>query len=405
MNEILFIRLSDGSDPVTWCLQLPQTGYGHVQSGSLDDALLLARNRQVAVLVPSADIVLTTVELPAQLQSAPPARLLQAIPYLLEDRLAEDVETLHFATGRKSSAAVLPVAITARARIEGWLKPFKDRGITPSLLVPDVLCVPLAPAAGNGQWSVLIEGGQASVRSAAQAGFSCETEMLGDFLTLGGAPDDLKLQVYPVERSELPTLKQVSQTTAASVTHGLEYLLRGYDPGHCINLLQGEHAAATDYSSRLRPWRVTAALLLAWLLLGVLGMGVEYLRLRHELNGFEKTAENAFRAAFPQITRIVDLPAQARQQLLILNRAGGQGGFLPLMQASSQTLARINGIQVQEIQFREGVLHLALQASDTQALDRLQQGFAQQPGLRLEVESANASGQGVQIRAAVKTRQ
>jgi general secretion pathway protein L len=133
-------------------------------------------------------------------------------------------------------------------------------------------------------------------------------------------------------------------------------------------------------------------------------MTVEYFRLKHELRGLETTAEAAFRAAFPQVTRIVDLRTQAQQQLAALKRAGGAAGFLPLLQGSSQVLSRFSNVQVQEIQFREGGLHLALLASDTQALDSLQQGFAQQPGLRLEVESANATGQGVQIRAAVKAK-
>ncbi|HXG28660.1 MAG TPA: type II secretion system protein GspL [Nevskiales bacterium] len=401
MSDTLYIRLDSASDQVSWCLRQTQTGYGHVQTGTLDDALLLARERRLVVLLPSADITLTTVELPAQLQNAPTPRLLQAVPYLLEDRLAEDVETLHFAIGRRSGNR-LPVVIAAQARMEGWLKPFRDRGITPAVLVPDLLCVPRVQGP-QPVWSVLLEGGQALVRTDTCAGFCCETEMLADFLALAQPPEGLHLQIYPVEHAELPTLVQPVRT-AASVTHGLEYLVRGYDETVSVNLLQGEHAATPDYLNWFQPWRLTAALLAAWVVLGTLTLAVEYLRLRHELRGLEQTAETAFRSAFPQVTRIVDLRAQAQQQLAVLKRAGGGAGFLPLLQASSQVLARVSGVQLQEIQYRDGALQLALLAGDTQTLDSLQQGFAQQPGLRLEVESANATGQGVQIRAVVKAR-
>ncbi len=401
MSDILYIRLESASEQVSWCLRQAQTGYGHVQSGTLEEALLLARERRLVVLLPSADITLTSVELPAQLQNAPTSRLLQAVPYLLEDRLAEDVETLHFAIGRRTGNQ-LTVVIAARERMESWLKRFRDHGVTPAVLVPDLLCLPrvhdTAPV-----WSVLLEGGQALVRSDACAGFCCETDMLADFLLLAQPPAGLRLQIYPVEHAELPTLVQPVQT-AASVSHGLEYLVRGHDDAQSVNLLQGAHAATPDYLHWFQPWRMTAALLAAWLVLGTLLMGVEYLRLRHELRGLEQTAETAFRGAFPQVTRIVDLRAQAQQQLAVLKRAGGSAGFLPLLQASSQVLARISGIQLQEIQYRDGMLHLALLAGDTQALDSLQQGFAQQPALRLDVESANATGQGVQIRAVVKTK-
>jgi len=400
VSDTLYIRLEAGGEPVSWCLHQPQTGYGHVQTGTLDEALMLARERRLIVLAPSTDITLTTAELPAQLQTAPQARLLQAVPYLLEERLAEDVETLQFAPGRRSGNQ-LPVVICALERIDSWLKPFRERDITPAALVPDVLCLPRAQDS-QPVWSVLLEGDQAIVRSNACAGFSCETEMLADYIAMAGAPENLCLQIYPVEHAELPELKHPTQTSA-SVSNGLEYLVRGYDASYSINLLQGEYAATPDYLNWFQPWRFTAALLAAWLVLGTATMTVEYLRLRYELRALETTAESAFRAAFPQVTRIVDLRAQAQQQLAALNRAGG-GGFLPLLQGSSQALSRLNGVQLQELQFREGALQLALLAGNTQALDSLQQGFAQQAGLRLEVESANATSEGVQIRAAVKAK-
>lgn len=403
MTDTLYIRIAHGGDTCSWCLHTPSTGYGHIQVGNLPDALLLSRDRKVVVLVPSSDITLTTVDLPAHLHTAPQAKLLQALPYLLEDRLAEDVETLHFAMGRRQAGLPLPVAITATERLQEWLKPFHDSQVTPTAIVPDVLCLPLVQAEGQASWSVLLEGDQASVRCGSCAGFSCETEMLADFLTMTATPEQLRLQIYPVEHAESPELAYPMQT-AASVRHGLEYMVRGFDEAHSINLMQGEYAAASGYMNWFQPWRMTAALLAGWLVLATATQAIEYLRLRHELKGLEQTAETALRAAFPQITQIVDLRGQAQQQLAALKRAGGSGGFMPLLQASSQALAPLNGVELQEVQFREGALHLALVAGDTQALDSIQQSFSQQTGVLLEVESANATGQAVQIRAAVKAR-
>lgn len=403
VTDTLYIRLANG-DQVSWCLQQAQTGFGHIQVGSLEDALLLSRDRRLVVMLPSTDITLTSIELPAHLQTAPQARLQQAIPYLLEERLAEDVETLHIAVSKKRMGAQLPVVIASRARIDAWMKPFNDRQITPAVLVPDILCLPLVEDAPQPVWSVMLEGSHASVRTGPSAGFSCETEMLADYLALAEPPQDFRLQVYPVEHAELPEFKHAVQTSA-SVANGLEYLVRGYDDNRSTNLLQGDYASTPDYLNWFQPWRFTAALLAAWLVLGTLTLVVEHLRLKHELRGLEATAETAFRAAFPQVTRIVDLRTQAQQQLAVLKRAGGGGGgFLVLLQGSSQVLSRSSNVQVQEIQFREGALQLALLADDTQALDSLQQGFGQQPGLQFQVESANATSDGVQIRAAIKAR-
>lgn len=400
ITDTLYIRLEPGQQ-ASWSLRQPQTGFGHVQRGSLDDALLLARSRRLVVIVPTTDITLTSVELPAHLLTLPQAKLLQAVPYLLEDRLAEDVDTLHFALGRRDPQGRLPVAIAAQEKMKAWLQPFHDRGIAPDILVPDALCLPLAREAGP-VWSVLLEDGHAVVRTGIGGGFSSETDMLADLLGLD-APAGLRVQIYPVEHAELPALECPRQT-AASVANGLEYLLRGLDEQHAINLLQGGHAGTPDYLNWFKPWRMTATLAAVLLGVALLGQAVEYLRLRHELRKLETTAETAFRATFPQVVTVVDLRGQAQQQLAALKRAGGVGGFLPLLQGSSEVLGRVSGVQLQELQFRDGALRLALVAGDTQSLDKLQEGFSRQPGLQLEVESANATGQGVQIRAVVKAK-
>lgn len=400
ITDTLYIRLEPGQQ-ASWSLRQPQTGFGHVQRGTLEDALLLARNRRLIVIVPTTDIMLTSVELPPHLLTLPQAKLLQAVPYLLEDRLAEDVDTLHFALGRRDAQGRLPVAIAAHEKMKAWLQPLRDRGIVADLLVPDALCLPLVRDT-NPMWSVLLEDGHAVVRSDLNAGFSSETDMLPDLLALD-APAELRVQIYPVEHAELPPFSCPTQS-AASVGNGLEYLLRGLDEHQAINLLQSDYAGAPDYLNWFKPWRMTAILAAVLIGVSVLGQAIEYLRLRHELRKLETTAETAFRASFPQVVTVVDLRGQAQQQLAALKRAGGIGGFLPLLQGSSEVLGRVNGVQLQELQFRDGALRLALVAGDTQSLDRLQEGFARLPALRLEVESANATGQGVQIRAVVKAK-
>ena len=62
------------------------------------DAAALAEaalDRINIVIVPSEDVLVTTVTLPKMNRS----RLLQAIPYALEEQVIEDVDTMHFAAG------------------------------------------------------------------------------------------------------------------------------------------------------------------------------------------------------------------------------------------------------------------------------------------------------------------
>lgn len=73
-----------------------------------------AKDSRVIVLIPSVDVLLTTVLLPKISHS----RLIQAIPYALEETLLEDVEQLHFAVGDYPIHGAWPVAIMARKKFK-----------------------------------------------------------------------------------------------------------------------------------------------------------------------------------------------------------------------------------------------------------------------------------------------
>jgi general secretion pathway protein L len=401
LKETLFIRLPVEGAQANWCLRAEPGGFSTVQSGSLDDAVALGASRRVVVIAPAADISMTTAEMPARLAAGQSSKIQQAVPYILEERLAEDVETLHFAIGRRLADGTIPVAIVSREQMAAWMAPFRSRGISPALLVSDIQCLPMQSGASP-VWSVLLEGSRATVRSGQHAGFTCEAEMLGEFLSLARAPAELRLRVYPTaDAAPMPSVT-APVDLASPVANGFEYLLRGLDEVGVINLLQGEYATQTDYRRWVQPWRAALIMFGIWLLLGLASQLLEYRQLKQQQARQQQAAESAFRAAFPQITHIVDLQAQARQQLAILQKAGGGAGFLSLLQGTTAVLNKNPALKLQEIQFHEGALSLGLEASDIQALDAFQQSFAAQPGLVLEVQSANAGASGVQIRARVK---
>ncbi len=82
-----------------------------LRSGPLEQAAQRAAGRHVCVLVPGTDVLLTEPELPAKAG----AKLQQIVPYALEEQLAEDIDDLHFAIGKRSGdAPTTPVAVVAR---------------------------------------------------------------------------------------------------------------------------------------------------------------------------------------------------------------------------------------------------------------------------------------------------
>ena len=81
-------------------------------------AASLAAGRRVCVLVPGTDVLLANPELPAKAGT----KLQQIVPYALEEQLADDIDTLHFAVGKRAQESpTTPVSVVSRALSKvGW---------------------------------------------------------------------------------------------------------------------------------------------------------------------------------------------------------------------------------------------------------------------------------------------
>src|SRR5687768_14963271 len=115
MSESLIIRMREGFAP-QWMVCNDD---GHVLvnavSGELAQAVPLSVGRRVAVIVPATAVLVTESDAPAR--SA--AKLAQVIPFALEERVADEIENLHFAIGeRAADTGRVPVAVVTRARID-----------------------------------------------------------------------------------------------------------------------------------------------------------------------------------------------------------------------------------------------------------------------------------------------
>ena len=395
MRETLYIRLRSSAldAPTAYCIASSDAALSWpVQEAALEQVLAQARGRRVIVLVPGADVRLTQVRVPARNA----AKVLQAAPYALEDQLAEDVDTLHFALGTRNADDSHPVAVVAHSRMQEWLAPLRERGIVPEALLPETLCLPLAE---EGRWSALAEDEQISVRSAAYGGFSCVPDDLPLYLQAAGIAADTVLRII-VPRSFHGDLTRLEQPVELlpGFASPLEALLQNLRLERSINLLQGAYSQREDYQRLWQPWRAAAILLAGWVLIAAVDHGVQAHRLGLELAAQQERNATRFRELFPAEQRIVDLSAQLEQQARLLQAGGAQGGFLPLMETLAAAMASASGLSLQSLQFREGALYVSLTGSDLQQLESLRGWFAQGRDAVMEVQSANSGADGVQIR-------
>jgi general secretion pathway protein L len=309
---------------------------------------------------------------------------LRAIPYALEESLASDVDSLHFALGRVLDDDRYPVAVVKRSTMDAWGECLRDAGISAHQWVPDHLALPRADG-----WSVLVEGDEVLVRSGDYSGFACDTTTLPTLVSMLSAREELPEQAH-VYGGTVLDLAGVDVELDDSGVQSLEILARGWAQGPVIDLLQGAYSRREEWGRLLRPWKATAALLLAAILITVITTGVNYVRLSAQQTRLAADIEALYKKTFPNARRIVDPRAQMEQQLKQLQRSAGGGDtdFLAMFAETASVVRNAKGIAVNGASYRDGRLDLELQADNLQLLDTLKQSLVSSGRMSAEIQSA-----------------
>ncbi len=224
----------------------------------------------------------------------PAAKLRKVLPNLMEDMLADRAAEQHFACWPVGEGSEKLVAVIRDEVMAGVMATCRELGVEPVKLIPDFMLV------GPAEQPVLVtEGDLALARLPDGTGFTSELAL---------AKQMLDGDAYTDQKSEVGAL-----------------LARAPESAH--SLLQGQYAPKADFSKIWllikRPSFLCAALILLWFgsLYG------ESVRFDSQAGALRADTEKLFRQAFPKVSRVVNVEAQARQQLAMLRQSGG-GEFL-----------------------------------------------------------------------------
>jgi general secretion pathway protein L len=395
VRDTLYLQLRDPATDglLSYAVTGTQPGLGVIaERAPLERILGQAAGRRIVLLVPGGDVRLVSVKVPAR----QPQKVLQAAPYQLEDQLAEDVETLHFAIGARLNDGSHPVAVVARSRMEQWMAPFRARGLRPDAVIPETLCLP-APEPGT--WTALAEASQITVRTGTYAGFTCPLEDLDGFLQLADPAGQTTLRLF-VTRDTEHDFTRIGRPLELLAGHAsaLEVLVRHWRPEDSINLMQGPYSQQEDWQRLVQPWRVAGAFAALWIILAVTHEAVTSWRLGAEIRA--QQAENAqrFQQIFPGQTPTADLARQLAALRLQMQGDGSRAPLFPLLDVLAASMSATSGLTLRSLQYREGALYLNLTGNDLQSYENLRNWFATRRDARIDPQSVSAGGEGVQIR-------
>ncbi len=357
--------------------------------GRLDDAIAQAKGKPVILVLPGEDILITQVSLPIRQM----AKLRKAIPYALEERLATDVEELHFAIGQQNQD-ICDVAIIEKQRLDQWLEPFDKQQIKPRAVVPDMLSLPWKAD----EWIVLQEENRALVRTGQYAGFCCDRENIEAFLSAklndNVNPPSLIQDYLCGMGAALSLSGDAPEIKTQTCGHSpLGIIAQGWHPRQSLNLLQGRYNTQTDLAKTLKPWRWAAIIFGLWLAAGFTHKIIEWQKLQQQLGHLRTQTEKVFRQSHPGIKRIVNPRAQMEQELKALkgNRENSGDDFLAMLTRSGKVIGQQANLSLDNLSYRNNQLNFNITAKSLSQLDSLKQKLQKETGLITELRSADSS--------------
>ncbi len=379
---------------------------GQADHGTFEQAAKAAERRRVVMVVAGTELLMEEAQVPGANQ----AKALKAIPYMLEEQLAQDVEASHFAFGNRQADGRIPVAVISKQSF-AWIR---DQAAAARLNIQEIIPETLALPLFTGRWTLMTNNGHASLRLSSSKGFSCDTEMLPMLLANaieGASPEEIDDEVrrtkhFSCGRDEYQILPEIKpdrvRTEVALFAQGLSQYKKSTDR---INLLQGDFGKTEALGKAWKPWRLPAAL--AAMLLALWGgtsflqfqqLGKENIRLQDEMAG-------TLKRAFPHVANPHQDPVRRmRSELSIANNGTGidDTSFVVMMSAVGVALKQLKEPTVNSINFKRGQLDIVLEAESLQDVDKLKSSLEQESQLVANVQSAAKERERIKARLRVE---
>ena len=364
------------------------------QPADWDEAHKLSSGKKIVVFIPNEDVLLTHANIPSKNKK----QLLQAVPYALEERLADDIDTLHFAVYRENNDAPTHVAVINHQKMEHWLAVLREHNIHAHYILPSLLALPYK----EGCWTLVNKKNTACLRQNKWSGFSCDQTLLPIFITeeLEQSPPEAIYYAgegadYPTELSEFEhhLLSSASEVNHDDIVDVLELnLLTGFSRGDSALL-----------NINWKPWRPVVALTG---ILGVIWIGMlawQNHQLDNKLAALDAEIESVYKKTFPK-SRIQNAPVQMKQRLAELQKANGSSGgsALQAIATVSPFFKKFPKISLREIRRQNNELLFVISAPNLSSLENFKNTLLKEGALQVEIKSSTTTSDKVESTLVVK---
>ena len=405
--------------PVSWVVV---DDYGalleDVQTGQLAEVAVQVRDRRLIILCPATQILRVNTTVPVKGR----AKVIQALPFALEDQLACDIEQQHFAMGKISDDGSYPVAVVENLLMHSWLEQLDADGLHPTAIYTESDGVAALPST----MTVVLHNDSVIVRdphSVTTVADSCSMQAVLELLIeqhLGDLDSDaismpLNLQIYCRAEDHERYQEVWDRLRMSAEDVDVKILTTGALPRLAgeivstggVNLLQASYAPKAEINIDWQRWRLAATLLVAAVLTGLLAQGAQYWHLSQQERQLNESAAQLLTETFPSAGEVDDPWAELRTRLgaaSVANGAAGGPGFSEALDAFASAYAQNASVKMESLSYRSGIVSLQLKAPDVETLDKLRQNFvaAARGQFSAEILSANPMGDVIEGRMQIK---
>lgn len=335
----------------------PFSESAHAASGGVwtlagGQAIIAEPDGPATILVPSESVTLLRVELPL----ASRAKRIDALPFAIEDRIADPIESVHIALGAEVAPRTYLVAVVRHVQMASWVEAAELSGLGHAAMVPDALALP-APEAG--EWVAETRDGRVLVRSGDGAGFALPHALVGPAWERAGQP-----RIWNIGQTAIGELPQTAWTGGGAMVERLAK--------PAIDLRQGAYArragGGTGWKKRLA-W-IAAAGIAAHVVIAA--ADVVMLRVIAERRADD--VRSAVAQAAPGANLSGDLEASVVGMLPVSGPPPGR--FVPAVTAASRALAPLSSaVTARAMRFEGNALVLDIEPGAPDLAERIRAAF------------------------------
>jgi len=334
-------------------------------------------------------------------------RALQAIPFALEDQLAEDIDQLHFAIGKASDNSY-PVISIAHHSLKDLLEKCQPAGINIDAMYVDILSLPDNTQSEN-NWTVLQSNSKASILTTDGDLINADSDSLPVFFAsliqqkVENLPDTVNY--YHEDNSEAEELALAEEVSLKKICYKQTPLMlfsSQLSNPSMLNILQGSYQVTRESNQWWRPWKTAAIIAAVALGLHIISGGINLNQLQQENKLIEKEITHIYKKSFPRSKKIVNARVQMENKLKQLKKSSGKTdySFSDILLDTAPLIKQTAGVEMQGISYHNRKLELQL------TLDKLSTAEALKNKLnklsRVKAELLSASSEAKQVNARIR---